>query len=110
MDQAAFAGFSFINPKMEQLLEKRVLWWQSDLGYISTTYGQFPYSFTLLNLQMNELFHYQYLCDLILSTNHSPWVRVEMISVETGSCTVHIDSIVFVCMLVICLGCESLYE
>lgn len=59
---------------------------------------------------MSELFHNQYLCDLILSTNYSPWLRVETIRVETCPCTVHIDVIVFACMLIICLGCEGLYE
>lgn len=59
---------------------------------------------------MSELLYNQYFCDLILSTNYSPWVRIEMIRVETGTCTVYIDVIVFVCMLIICLGCEDLYE
>ena len=82
------------------------------MGYITSVSGQFPYSVTLLNLQMSELFNNQYFCDLILSTNYSPWVRVETIHVETGPCTVYIyiDVIVFVCMHIICLGCEGLYE
>lgn len=56
---------------------------------------------------MSELFLNQYFCDLILSTNYSPWVHVDIIQVET---TVYIDVIVFVCMLIICLGCEGLYD
>lgn len=59
---------------------------------------------------MSELFYNQYLCDLILSTNYSPWVCVEMIGVEMCPCTVHIDVTVFLCMPIICLGCEGLYK
>lgn len=59
---------------------------------------------------MSELFYNQYFCDLVLSTNNYLWVRVEMIRVEMGPCTVYIDVTVFVCMLVTCLGCKGLSE
>lgn len=49
-------------------------------------------------LQISELLHHQYTCSLILSTNYSPWVRIE---VEGNPCCKYIDATVFVRMLIL---------